>query len=208
LPTFLPHQIPKALELKSEMSETFGSGASQTRDIALTVPEDEVKVLWPNDDFQALGLPGWPVGCCFVLAGTIPGSAVIMANIPCSTFDKYRTGGTIATERTLYIELHLMTMVRRAIGIFIRHQGQFQHPRAWLMINRHNCQGWADLVQYRTQHTLQHLHLETEILDCGTQSRESLMLAPSRCAVVVFKNDVGPPKVYVGDNLVYPRHLS
>ena len=126
--TLLPHQNPKELELESDISEISTTEMPQTRDIALTVPGDEVKVLWPNDDFQALGFPGWPVGCCFVLAGTIPGSAVIMANIPCSTLDKYPAGGTIATERTLGIELHLMTLVRRAICIFIKHQEQFQHP--------------------------------------------------------------------------------
>jgi len=196
------------MELKSEMSETSTSEMPRTREIALTVPEDEVKVLWPNDDFQALGSPGWSVGCCFVLAGTGPRSAIIMANIPCPTLDGHQARGTTTTDRTLGIELHLMTLVRRAIGIFIKHQEQFQHSRTWLMIDRHQYPGWADIVQYRTQHALRHLGLETEVLDRATQAQEPLTLAPSRRAVVVLKNDMGPPDVYLGGSLVYPRYLS
>lgn len=205
---FLPHQNSKELELTSEMSETVTPEKPQTREIALTVPEDEIQVLWPKDDFQALGSPGWLVGCCFVLAGTSPRSAIIMANMSCPTLDIHQARGMMTAERTLDIELRLMTLVRRAVGIFIEHQEQFQHPRTWLMIDRHKCPGWADIVQYRIQHALRHLGLETEVLNRATQAQEPLTLAPFRRAVVVLKNDMRPPDVYLGGSLVYPRHLS
>jgi len=187
------------------MSTTLNLEMLHTQDVALTVPENQVRVLWPNDEFQAIGSPGRSAGCCLVLAGTSPGSAIIMANLTCPVLDLHLFRSTDTTKCLLDLEGHHMTLIRRVIGIFLRHQAQFQQPRAWIIFASCKSPVWADLVQHRAQRVFQHLGLQAEILECAVQTPEATISTPVKRTIIAFKHQKGLPEIYLGDQPLRPR---
>jgi hypothetical protein len=179
----------------------------RTRDALTDVKRGGFVVLESVDDRRAIRTQLLKGDHCFILMGTIIGSAIIMANIAAvDTSDLDIMQGPPVRVST---EVDYMVSVRKLLGTYLKKPDLFRAPVAWLFSSNPDSASYG-LIQRRISKVLQHLHIELQVgreyYCCG--SSHPLLALGYEYTVVAVRHQTVLPEIYVEGCLVYPKVYS
>jgi hypothetical protein len=189
------------------MSEDSTFQMLRTRDALVDVEQGGLVILESADDQRAIRAQLIKGDHCFILMGTVVGSAVSMANIAAiATSDLYIVQGRPVRITT---DVDYMVSVRTILGAYLKKPEVFRAPVAWLFSS--SSEGASSgLIRRGISKVLQHLHIELQF------GRDYYLCGPSPSlfdlhyayTVVAVRHQTVLSEVYVEGRLVYPKVYS
>jgi hypothetical protein len=140
---------------------------------------------------------------CFILMGTIAGSAVAVAKIAAILPSNLEVLHGKPTG--ILTDVDYMTSVRRVLAAYLKRPGLYQAPVAWLFSDDPNSASCA-FIRRGISKALQHLCIE---LQFGQQCCSyGSAVSNCGCTVVAVRHPMGLSEVYVDGRLAYPKAPS
>jgi hypothetical protein len=179
----------------------------RTRDALVDVEQGGLVILESADDRRAIRAQLVKGDHCFVLMGTVVGSAVSMANIAAiATSDLDIVQGRPVRIST---DVDYMVSVRTILGAYLEKPEVFRAPVAWLFSSSSESAS-CGLIRRGISKVLQHLHIELRLgrdyYLCGPSP--SLFALHYACTVVAVRHQTVLSEIYVEECLVYPKVYS
>ena len=178
----------------------------------LDVPRDQVLILRPQDSKSAIGTQRFNGHVCLVLMGTSPRSAIIMAHFDCSSAERSSSKTMPESEGEssflTEMELNYMSMLRKAVKLFLDEHDLFQLPLAWVVLRHHDNPALSALLREKTLKIFQQLRIQTGVSICNESIIEAASPQPPKCKVFTVRSGTGMSEIHVGDDLVYPKVCS
>jgi hypothetical protein len=178
----------------------------------LGVPRDQVLILRPQDSKSAIGTQRFNGHACLVLMGTSPRSAVIMAHFECLSAEESSSKMILGSEGEssflAEMEVNYVSMLRKAVKLFLDEHDLFQLPLAWVVLRHHDKPALSALLREKTLKIFQHLRIQTGVSICNESIIEAASPQPPKCKVFTVRSGTGMSEIHVGDDLVYPKVCS
>jgi hypothetical protein len=177
------------------------------RNALVDVEQGGLVILESTDDQRAIRAQLVKGHHCFVLMGTIVGSAVSMANI--TAIDTSDPDIVQGRPMSISIDVDYMVSVRTILGAYLRKPEVFQAPVAWLFSSSSESAS-CGLIRRGISKVLQHRHIELQVgRDYhGYSPSLSLLALHYACTVVIVRHQTVLSKIYVEECLVYPKVCS
>lgn len=175
----------------------------------LDVPRGQVLVLRPQDSKSAIGTQRFSGHAYLVLMGTSPKSAVMMAYFDCFNVGRcsINTVPGSEEERSFLTEMEAdyMSLLRKAVKLFLDEHDLFQLPLAWIVLRHDDNPALSALLQEKTLKVFQHLRIQTGVSIYDEPIMEAASLQPPKRTVFAIRHGSGMLEIHVGDRLVYPK---
>jgi hypothetical protein len=189
------------------MSEDSIYQVLRARDALVDVEQGGLVILESTDDQRAIRAELVKGDHCFVLMGTVVGSAVSVANI--AAIDTSDLDIVQGRPTRISTPVDYMVAVRTILGAYLKKPEVFQAPVAWLFSGSSESAS-CGLIRRGILKVLQHLHIELQVgRDYhGYSPSPSLLALHYACTVVVVRHQTVLSEVYVEECLVYPKVYS
>jgi hypothetical protein len=189
------------------MSEDSIFQMLRTRGALVDVEQGGCVILASADDQRATRTQLVEGDHCFVLMGTVVGSAVSMANI--AAIDTSNLVIVQGRPVRISTDVDYMVSVRTILGAYLEKPELFRAPVAWLFSTKSESAS-CGLIRRGISKVLQHLHIELQAEQdyYGYSPSPSLSALHYVCTVVVVRHRTALSEVYVEECLVYPKVYS
>jgi hypothetical protein len=189
------------------MSEDSICQVLRARNALVDVEQGGLVILESIDDQRAIRTQLVKGDHCFILMGTVVGSAVSMANI--AAIDTSDLDIVQGQPMRISTDVDYMVSVRTIIGAYLKKPEVFQAPVAWLFSSSSESAS-CGLIRHGISKVLQHLHIELQVgRDYhGYGPSPSLLALRYACTVVVVRHQTVVSEVYVEECLAYPEVCS
>jgi hypothetical protein len=203
--------IEKTIYRKSQsyrrMSEESIFQTLRTRHALVDVEQGGLVILDSADDQRAIRAQLVDGDHCFVLMGTVVGSAISMAKI--AAIDASDLDIVPGRPVRILTDVDYMVSGRPILRAYLKKPEVFQAPVAWLFYSNSESAS-CDLIRSGISKVLQHLHIELQIgRDYhGYVPSPPLLALHYACTVVAVRHQTLLSEVYVEECLGYPKVYS